>query len=50
VKRDLMRRVSPGEYAITPLGEAALQKGDVELREFVAIVPGFKIYHGLMHV
>ena len=28
VKRDLMRRVSPGEYAITPLGEAALQKGD----------------------
>jgi hypothetical protein len=28
VKRDLMRRVSPGEYAITPIGEAALQKGD----------------------
>jgi hypothetical protein len=26
VKRDLMHRKSPGEYAITPLGEAALQK------------------------
>jgi hypothetical protein len=28
VKRDLMQRKSPGEYAITPLGEAALQKAE----------------------
>ena len=28
VKRDLMHRKSPGEYAITPLGEAALQKSE----------------------
>jgi hypothetical protein len=28
VKRDLMHRKSSGEYAITPLGEAALQKSE----------------------
>jgi hypothetical protein len=28
VKRDLMRRVSPGEYAITPIGEAQIQKAE----------------------
>jgi hypothetical protein len=28
VKRDLMHRKSPGEYTITPLGEAALQKAE----------------------